>query len=99
MLLLTWWNPFFGPMFRMMCALARRRFGCPVVMICENVVSHEERALDAFLTRIGLAAADAFVVLSASVADELARFRPGVPVRRSSLPVYVLRTGVPKDFL
>lgn len=87
-LLLTWWNPFFGPMFRAMCALARRRYGCRVVMICENVVSHEERAVDAMLTRIGLAAADAFIVLSDAVAETLAAFRPGAPLRHSSLPIY-----------
>jgi len=88
MLLMTWWNPFFGPMFRAIARGARRRFGAPTLMICENVVSHEGRVIDGLLTRIGLAEPAEFIVLSEAVREQLRRYRPDAPLHRSRLPVY-----------
>ena len=87
-LLMTWWNPFFGPLFRSIARAARRRYGAPTLMICENVVSHEARAIDGLLTRIGLSEPSEFIVLSDAVADDLRAYRSDAPVHRSTLPIY-----------
>ena len=66
-LMFKYWMPFFAPAFG---TIARRVKGsvpgCKVVLICDNVIPHERRALDAPLTRYMLNAADAFVVMSIS---------------------------------
>lgn len=87
-LLMTWWNPFFGPMFRWIARAALRRHGIPTLMICENIVSHEARRVDGLLTRMGLAEPREFVVLSAAVAEDLRQYRTKALVHKSSLPIY-----------
>lgn len=87
-ILMTWWNPVFGPLFRFLIRGVRRRYGIPTVMICENVVSHEGRAVDSLLTRMGLAGPAAFIVLSQAVGTELALYRPDAVPMYSRLPIY-----------
>ncbi len=84
----TWWNPFFGPALGTIARLVRRRTGAGVVFVAENVVSHENRFLDRFLTRFALSAADYFLVLSGVVARRIQSLFPGVPVRQAALPIY-----------
>jgi len=84
----TWWNPFFGPALGMIARLVKRGCGAGVVFVAENVVSHENRFIDRFLTRYALASADYFLVLSGVVARRIQSLFPGVPVRQAALPIY-----------
>lgn len=88
LLVFTWWNPFFGPLVRTVAQSFRRRTGRPVVIVAENVISHEGRSVDRFLTRLALGSASAFVALSNVVEATLTKLYPDVPVFRSTLPVY-----------
>jgi D-inositol-3-phosphate glycosyltransferase len=40
----TWWNPFFGPLVRTVASMIKRA-GIPVIIVAENVISHEGRAM------------------------------------------------------
>ncbi len=84
----TWWNPFFGPALGAIARLVKRGCGAGVVFVAENVVSHENRFVDRFLTRYALASADYFLVLSGVVARRIQSLFPGVPVRQAALPIY-----------
>ena len=84
----TWWNPFFGPALGAIARIVKRRCGTGVLFVAENVVSHENRLVDRFLTRYALAAADYFLVLSGVVARRIQSLFPGVPVRQAALPIY-----------
>jgi len=84
----TWWNPFFGPALGVIARLVKRRSGARIVFVAENVVSHENRFVDRFLTRFALGAADCFMVLSGVVARRIQSLFPGVPVRQAALPIY-----------
>jgi len=84
----TWWNPFLGPALGAIARLVKRRCGAGVVFVAENVVSHENRFVDRFLTRYALAAADYFLVLSGVVARRIQSLFPGVPLRQAALPIY-----------
>ncbi len=88
LVIFTWWNPFFGPSLGVVARLVKRWTGCGVVFVAENVVSHENRFVDRFLTRFALSAADYFLVLSGVVASRIQSFFPGVPVRQATLPIY-----------
>ena len=83
-----WWHPFFGPAFRAIAAIARRRSDARVVFLCHNVLPHESSVLDRFLTRIGLAGADAFLVQSLEDGANLERIFPGARWAFNPHPVY-----------
>jgi glycosyltransferase involved in cell wall biosynthesis len=88
MLVFTWWNPFFGFIVRVIASAFKRRVQKPVVIIAENVISHEGRWIDVFLTKIALQTADSFLVLSKVVEEGINKLYPQVKVFRSSLPIY-----------
>jgi glycosyltransferase involved in cell wall biosynthesis len=88
MLVFTWWNPFFGIMVRTIASAFKRRVKKPVVIIAENVISHEGRWIDVFLTKIALQAADKFLVLSKVVEEGIKKLYPQRKIFRSSLPIY-----------
>ena len=88
MLVVTWWNPFFGFIVRVITSAFKRRIKKPVVIIAENVISHEGRWIDVFLTKIALQTADRFLVLSKVVEDGIKKLYPHIKVFRSSLPIY-----------
>ncbi len=90
LLLLTYWMPFFAPAFGTVARRVRRRLGAHVMMLCHNIVPHEQRPFDAALTRYALAPVDSFLVLSEAVEADLRRFRPHAPRRRVRHPVYDL---------
>ncbi len=87
-LVFTWWNPFFGPIVRAIASTFKRMTGKPVIIIAENVVSHEARWIDLYLTRMALRHADRFLVLSGIVEKDIRQMFPSTKVYRSSLPVY-----------
>ncbi len=88
LVIFTWWNPFFGPALGVIARLVRRWTGAGIVFVAENVVSHENRFVDRFLTRFALSSADYFLVLSSVVASRIQALFPGVPLRQAALPIY-----------
>ncbi len=88
MLIFTWWNPFFGFIVRTIASVFKKITKKPVIIIAENVISHEGRWIDLFLTKIALKTADRFLVLSKVVEDEIKKLFPEIKIFRSSLPIY-----------
>ncbi|MCX6122920.1 MAG: glycosyltransferase [Ignavibacteriales bacterium] len=88
MLVFTWWNPFFGVIVRTIASAFKRRVKKPVLIVAENVISHEGRWIDVFLTKIALQTADRFLVLSKVVEEGIKKLYPRIKVFRSSLPIY-----------
>jgi glycosyltransferase involved in cell wall biosynthesis len=68
------------------------------VLLAHNLVPHERRPLDRFLTRLVLDRADGFLVASESVERELHELVPGARYRRVLHPVYAqYATEEPRD--
>lgn len=88
LIVFTWWNPFFGPLVGTVASYIKKRISAPVLIVAENVISHEGRAIDLFLTKFALNKADCFLVLSKVVEDAVKELYPNVPLFRSTLPVY-----------
>lgn len=88
LLVFTWWNPFFGLIVRTIASLFKHRTKKPVVIIAENVISHESHWIDVYFTKIALKAADRFLVLSGVVEDSIKRLFPDKKNFRSTLPIY-----------
>jgi glycosyltransferase involved in cell wall biosynthesis len=57
-----WWQPFFAPAYRSMCARIHARTQARIVFVCHNVLPHESSPVDRALTKLAFAGADAFVV-------------------------------------
>jgi glycosyltransferase involved in cell wall biosynthesis len=64
LVIVHWWNPFFGPCLGTTVRLARRRSRASVIFICHNVMPHEPFPLARGLTRFALAPGDAWLVHS-----------------------------------
>jgi D-inositol-3-phosphate glycosyltransferase len=83
----SYWMPFFAPCYSAI-AFWCRKHGIRTLFICHNILPHEKRPGDNFLTRLALAWVDRFVVLSKAVAEDLLRFRPNAVYRLTPHPVY-----------
>ncbi|MBM4176851.1 MAG: glycosyltransferase [Ignavibacteria bacterium] len=83
-----WYNPFFGMAFNVISGRLKKYFHGKVLFIAENIISHEARFIDSFLTKIALRHADKFLVLSEIVEKGIKELYPGKNVFRSSLPIY-----------
>ncbi len=87
LVVLKWWLPFFAPAFSQVVAPLRGR-GTRVTLVCDNLVPHEHRLGDGFLTRMMLRQSDGYLVMSESVERDLDRLKPGAPRRRVPHPLY-----------
>lgn len=88
LVLLKYWMPFLAPCFGTVTRWIKRRTDARVVYVCDNVIPHERTPLDLPLTRYALAPGDGFVVMSASVRDDLLRVRPDAQWRLVHHPIY-----------
>lgn len=88
-----WWNPFFGPCHYAISLFLGKSFRKKILFCTENVISHEGRLVDRWLTRIGLKYAAAYLALSAVVEKDLKAIYPNRRVYRSELPVYDCYAG------
>lgn len=94
-IVVRYWLPLIGPCLGTVLRLARRR-NTKVVAITDNVIPHEKRPGDRLFTRYFIGAADAFVVMSRSVEDDIRQFTRTKPVRYAPHPIYD-NYGAPVD--
>ena len=88
LIVVDWWQPYFGPCLRGVTSLIKKELKPKILFITENVISHEARWIDGFLTRMGLKHADRFLALSKSVVETLTPMAKGRKIYRSELPVF-----------
>jgi glycosyltransferase involved in cell wall biosynthesis len=88
LILFDWYQPFFGPMYFGIGLLLPSRLRRRMAFIAENVISHEARRVDYFLTRLGLYWGQGYIALSAKVATDLGAFVGRKPILRSELPIF-----------
>jgi len=88
LIVVDWWQPYFGPCLRGVTSLIKKELKSKILFITENVISHEARWIDGFLTRMGLKHADRFLALSKSVVETLRPMAKGRKIYRSELPVF-----------
>lgn len=71
LVIFKYWMPFFAPVFGTVARTAKKRSGCKVIYICDNVLPHEKTPIDRTLTSWVLRSGDCFVVQSKSVEKDL----------------------------
>ena len=70
--IIRYWLPFMAPCLGTIAKLIRKT--TKVFAITDNVIPHEKRIGDSFLTRYFVKSSDAFLTLSSSVLDDLLKF-------------------------
>ena len=88
LVVVQWWQPFFGPALRAITSLARRRIKAKIVFLCHNVLPHESSVLGKALSRMGLRSADAFLVQSNEDGANLSRIKTSPRVGFNPHPIY-----------
>lgn len=88
LIIFDWWNPFFGPSHFVISNNLKKKYKNKILFITENVISHEGRFVDKFLTKLGIKNADKFLVLSDTVEKSLREYSGNKKIYKSSLPVY-----------
>ncbi|MBS1493692.1 MAG: glycosyltransferase [Bacteroidetes bacterium] len=91
LIIIKYWIPFFAPAFFTLAWIIRHFSKAKVLFQADNVIPHEKRFGDKFLTKLALSQGDKFQVLSESVAEDLKLFnKKNKPVIHSKHPVYNL---------
>lgn len=91
LIIIKYWIPFFAPAFFTLAWIIRKFSKAKVMFQADNVVPHEKRFGDKFLTKLALSQGDYFQILSESVAEDLKLFnKKNKPVIHSKHPVYNL---------
>lgn len=80
LLVIRYWLPFMAPCLGTIAAIAKRNNHTRVVAITDNIVPHEKRPGDRFLTKYFLKRVHSFVTMSDTVRNDLIRF--GVSTKR-----------------
>ena len=71
LIIFKYWMPFFAPAFGVTARVAKRKSGCRVLFICDNVIPHERTPIDKALTSFLFKTGDFFIVQSKSVEKDL----------------------------
>ncbi len=89
-LLIKYWHPFMAPCLGTVARIAKKRNTGKTRVICifDNVIPHENRIIDRFLSTYFIRSIDGAVVMSRSVLDDLKTFRVNIPVMFSPHPLY-----------
>lgn len=87
-LILRFWIPFFAPVFYYICSYVKKKSKVKVLFICDNVIPHEKRIGDSFLTKLIFKIGDYFIIHSKSVEEDLKKFIKGKPYKYSPHPIY-----------
>jgi glycosyltransferase involved in cell wall biosynthesis len=87
-LLIRFWLPFMGPCFGTIARIAKSNRHTKVICIFDNVIPHEKRHGDKFLTTYFINSIDGAIVMSRTVLDDLNSFRKNIPVKLSPHPLF-----------
>jgi len=88
LVVIQWWQPFFGPAFRTMSYTIRRKTRAAVVYLCHNVLPHESWVFDHWLIATGLSGGDAFLVQSAEDGRNLGKILKNPLLAVNPHPIY-----------
>lgn len=92
LLIVRYWIPAMAPAFGTVARIARRA-GIRTIALLDNVVPHEKRPMDRWLTRYFIGSMDGFVYMSEQVLRDLRTFTADKPVVFSPHPMFTQYGG------
>jgi len=111
-LLIKYWQPLMAPCFGTAARLAKKNRSAKTKVICifDNIIPHEKKPFDRFLTGYFIRCIDGAIVMSHSVGEDLKIFRTDIPVLYNPHPLYdnygdivpkedaVKKLGLPEEY-
>ncbi len=88
LIIFKYWMPFFAPAFGTVVKWVKRKMDVKILVICDNVIPHENRPFDDKLTRYFFDHVDHFIVMSEVVKEDLLSLYPRAHYTYSPHPVY-----------
>ncbi|MFA5403439.1 MAG: glycosyltransferase [Ignavibacteria bacterium] len=89
LLIYKYWIPFFAPCFFTISFIVKMFRKTKVLFICDNVIPHEKRIGDKFLTGLVFSIVNYFIVQSRTVEKDLVKFnKTNKPYKLSPHPLY-----------
>jgi glycosyltransferase involved in cell wall biosynthesis len=88
LIVFKFWMPFFAPSYGVIAAIARFGRATRSMFICDNVIPHERRPGDKFLTRFAFRYIDSYVVQSHAVERDLRLWKKDPLLAYLPHPVY-----------
>lgn len=88
LVLFMYWMPFFAPCFATIILFSKILFPIKTLYLLHNVLPHEKKLGDNFLSKLGLRFVDFFIAQSKAVLNDLLFFRPDANVKESPHPLY-----------
>lgn len=85
-----YWMPFFAPSYSTLVIGLKYFLHVPSIFICDNIVPHEKKIGDAWLTRLALRFPDFFIVQSETVRSDLLSFRQNALHVKIPHPLYTI---------
>ncbi len=82
------WLPFIGPSLGTINYLAKKNRHTKIIGLLDNVIPHEQRIGDQWLTHYYLNSVDGFIVMSQQVENDLRRFEPHKPSVLTPHPLF-----------
>lgn len=86
--IVKFWLPFFGLCYGTICRQIRQNGATKIIAICHNVIPHEKKPGDRFLTRHFFKYVDRFILLSRKVVEDLKTILPSAKYDVLFHPVY-----------
>ena len=84
--IIRYWLPFMAPCLGSIARLLNKKI--KILAITDNIIPHEKRFGDFFLTKYFVSSCDAFVTLSASVLEDLTQFTKSKNKKFTPHPIY-----------
>jgi glycosyltransferase involved in cell wall biosynthesis len=85
-LIVRFWLPFMGA--ALGTVLRRLKHHCKIICIADNIIPHEKRIGDRWLTRYFIKPVDGFLCMSKSVVEDFKQFDTKAPIVFSPHPIY-----------
>lgn len=89
LVIFQYWMPFFAPCYTSIL-IGVKFLNVPVFYICHNIIPHEKKPGDKFLTRMAFGLVDAFVVQSKAVLADLHQIRKKALYQMVYHPIYTI---------
>jgi len=86
--IIRYWLPFMAPCLGTIARIIKWNTSIKVISITDNVIPHEKRIGDSFLTSYFVKSCDAFITLSHSVLEDLSRFTKNTNKKFIPHPIY-----------
>jgi glycosyltransferase involved in cell wall biosynthesis len=88
LLIIKFWIPFMGPCLGTVARIARKNKFTKVISILDNIIPHEKRPGDKFLSSYFVKPVDGFIAMSDQVMNDLAGFDAAKPRKFCPHPLY-----------